>query len=135
MGCDIHPYVEYKRGEVWSCLAANFSLERSYTLFGRIAGIRGDKNALYALRGLPNDISCSVRDHSHEYNVETDSFHILVDWHDYGWLTADEFIECMDKEPERVAEANNWKIFRGLLLEVQRQYGREACRVVFWFDS
>lgn len=75
MGCDIHFHIEYKIDGQW-VLMHQPRINRDYTLFGLLAGVREVNLAPYATRGLPDDISVGTRvsseywsedGHSHSY--------------------------------------------------------------------
>lgn len=68
MGCDIHCYVEYRKHQevhdewsrYWSGFGGRINPGRNYEFFARLAGVRGDwgdKDAIAAGRGLPDDVS------------------------------------------------------------------------------
>ena len=63
MGCDIHAYIEYsdfndKEGKpYWSPFGGSLNLGRDYSMFARLAGVRGDESPLYPPKGLPPDLA------------------------------------------------------------------------------
>lgn len=65
MGCDIHCYIEYQfpsdvAERYWRDFGGEFSPGRNYEVFGRLAGVRGNGNAV-APRGVPDDIGHRAR--------------------------------------------------------------------------
>lgn len=60
MGCDIHAYIEYEGwtrndGTIyWKPFASNFG-DRSYVMFGIMAGVRIPDVAIFEPKGLPNE--------------------------------------------------------------------------------
>lgn len=66
MGCDIHPFIEFSRGDAyWSLSDGPLQLPREYPLWNFIAfGEGGLSDGLpYPPRGLPGELSSSARDH------------------------------------------------------------------------
>ena len=58
MGCDIHLYPEYRSRTTaqWEPFGKNMGW-RDYTLFGFLAGVRGEGPPVVAPRGIPKDAS------------------------------------------------------------------------------
>lgn len=86
MGTDIYIHIEHKSRKkkrfVYDFEAEG---ERAYLLFGVMAGIRGDYDALFEPRGLPKDVSSEIKEEYKEFGGHTPS-----------WLTTEEFFKCLD---------------------------------------
>lgn len=94
MGCDIHICVEVLVNEKWEFFGYA-SMNRSYAMFTRIAGVRkevtdfrGENIEPISLpRGIPDDISPLTKGHVDDWDY---------DGHSHTWLSSDEFRE-LDK--------------------------------------
>ena len=120
MGCDIHPFIEYKNSDSWSFFAS-VHIDRDYGLFHCLAAVRGydaEVKPISEPKGMPKDISSAVideycyfisesNDDSHiskekaeEYiksgsSERFDEYHITrPDWHSASWLTLSEVKEA-----------------------------------------
>lgn len=95
MGCDIHMYIERRRSKDanWEPdpnhtkdedgrLEAVGATGRWYSLFARIAGVRGLGNCGMKPRNLPRDVTPAVEECSDAWGC---------DGHSHSWLTLDEF--------------------------------------------
>ena len=131
MGCDIHVKLEasngsgfYKEGELLS--------GRSYTLFSIMAGVRGDETPLVPPRGLPDDVSYTVK-------REAEDLFSDIGWHTPSWYTLDE-LKKIKKIYKKTYEYKEYKFVPECLElwlhigEFYRKRGYEF-RIVFWFDS
>jgi len=136
MGCDIHFYVEVKTENGWE-LYAQPRIERNYTLFTKLADVRGEGfvKPIAKEKGLPDDISYLVRK-SYEENKS--------DNHNMSYITRNEIVEFSE-----------WlsSIKKGLEYDILNTYlegnsfaGFYKCpdekpdwiediRFVFWFDN
>jgi hypothetical protein len=129
MGCDIHAYVEYRRqGErVWEYHSRALYF-RDYQLFGLLAGVRGQGQALYEPRGVPLDMSSHTR---WEYESGEGT-----DWHTPSWLNYDEFYNVVTewwiKTRPFGSMLNNVEATLSAM-ETLKTYG--DVRMVFWFDN
>lgn len=62
MGCDIHAFVEYRDSKnderfsrmSWRSMGGRYHLSRDYTMFGFMAGVRGEGPSVVAPRGIPD---------------------------------------------------------------------------------
>jgi hypothetical protein len=88
MGCDIHGYIEYRKGGKWNA-ALEIDLSRSYDLFGCLFGVRNYANfrPIANSRGLPKDISEKVKDeismrgeNRHSYTFLCYNEILQIDW-------------------------------------------------------
>lgn len=158
MGCDIHCYVEYKYKAIdhWNSFGSEIRLDRNYTLFAKLAGVRnyGKVKPVAERRGMPDDASYEARyanllfvttspgeeyitperaakwvaDGISKYVGNDNSWVTHPDWHSHSWLTTQEFAQAIEGSGEPQYE---------VLLETLRAFetrGYEA-RVVFWFDN
>lgn len=130
MGCDIHLHVEIKIDGKWEHWSAPY-VNRAYSLFGLMAGVRGDAAPLYEPRGFPEDASAITR---MDYDADG------PDAHTPSWLTW--------AEMRRVAavysdEVNGGAQFISLEHTILHCYvptfgddeTEPEARVVFWFDN
>lgn len=138
MGCDIHVYLERRVEGEWRAVRPpsdwnmyafmyrwepeiaweqyEWDVERNYSLFGRLAGVRSrSEEPIVYPRGLPADVDKPVRE-------------AIVEWgrdaHTSSWLA--------DFELARVEWADLSEQFPRLVEEVRR---RSPARIVFWFDN
>lgn len=135
MGTDIHMYIEHKSKKTHK-FVFDFGQwgERIYNLFGTMAGTRGEYEAIYEPRGIPDDISPEVKE---EYEIMWEG-----DAHTPSWLTTAEFRECLDlviKHSDYNAsnEIPSWLKEYEWMYEFMKYNEEEGepCRVVFWFDN
>lgn len=154
MGCDIHAYAEVKRDGRWEFGARVFDC-RNYGLFGWLADVR-NYSAVPSIaepRGLPADVSHSVREKAEYWDV---------DGHTHSWLSGRELFDFdyeatfEDRRVTRVLSSGvhhggctaepgggqvvTYREFLGECLERTlaklRELGApEDTRVVFWFDN
>ena len=135
MGTDIHIHIEHKSRKkkkyVYDFEAYG---ERIYSLFGVLAGTRGDYEALYDPRGLPMDVSPEITE---EYRT--------LGGHTPSWLTTEEFGKCLDSYFEDCTKgagnsedyvrdwmSSYYKIYE--YMKYSEEEG-EPSRIVFWFDN
>lgn len=144
MGCDIHFYVEVRKGKNWES-ADRWSVDpsdgvpyiddpdkfysgRNYYLFSILAGVRSYDNAYEPIcnpRGLPSGLSKEVEDECERWDV---------DGHSQSYFTLAELLEIDWQKNE------NWRNATGRFvlhtLHRMRQLGDpENVRCVFWFDN
>jgi hypothetical protein len=125
MGCDIHLYVEAteeggRYGEKWA-LIAEFDIERSYQMFGYLAGVREPELVVIPPKGLPDDLSLML---NREFPKE---------YHSHSWLTLDELHQIMGRMNQNNALPTDL-IYIAALMQAIIDSGQQT-RVVFWFDS
>ena len=97
MGCDIHMFAEYRRGNTgewvlddthskkeYGCMKELPDGGRNYQFFSLIAGVRGSEDPLYDKRGLPEDIVRKLVD-EHTGN------------HSHTWLTLFEYKRVVNR--------------------------------------
>lgn len=146
MGCDIHFHVEVKINGRWEHYAAP-NVWRNYTLFEKLAGVRGDMSeAIAKPRGIPKDATTLTKFCYKDMGMDA---------HTPSWISAKEIydIEKYAKNywswpPPRnsVFPQWNWEdVLHCYLLgngfagfyefESDRPEGLEDLRFVFWFDN
>lgn len=138
MGCDIHGHFEVKIGGKWEHYSTT-NIWRDYSLFEKMAGVRGDINkAISPPKGLPDDISIITK-------LDADRWGI--DGHHHSWLSSSEFKVLYNSHKTRVSTDNWWDIVEqyGFLFGQDFESfspGAESFpkeiedfRLVFWFDN
>lgn len=143
MGCDIHAHVEVKLDGAWHHLV-EADLDRNYTLFGYMAGVRGyDIVPLCNPRGLPEDVSVLTAVFSRRLGV---------DGHSHSWLNYDEMLKVQEFAEENNISLSPWwfrecrdlpfgaYLFGNDLMGWRKypdDYPSELqdIRLVFWFDN
>ena len=163
MGCDIHSFVERRRGGNWEHVEADMGRPRyencpfgwrNYGVFGFLADVRNYSMVppITERRGLPDDLSSGVREGLGEW----------LDFHSASWLTVAELLAVdydAEFENRRIARRmpGGWidggvtaepgggnrttlREFLGRMffddLERLRAIGDpQNTRVVFWFDN
>lgn len=126
MGCDIHCFIEAtdedgRYGEDWY-LVAILDIERSYTLFGHLAGVRRPEYKLFDPKGMPNDIGAVGREFLFEESYAEDG-------HNASWLTLDE----VQQVQVAMGGDEDLEIVITIMQTLLRQ-GKES-RFVFFFDN
>lgn len=130
MGCDVHMHVEVKVSGKWlhySCPR----IQRSYDLFGILAGVRGEGPPIVDPKGLPDDLSEITRI-DYEYEKE--------DSHTESWLNKKELAVLVDKmgwefEHEQLGYANGNPFSSIGDQECGHPKEYEDARAVIWFDN
>ena len=145
MGCDIHLHVEVKINGKWEHYSAP-TVWRSYTLFEKLAGVRGDPDeAIAEPRGIPKDATTLTK---YEYKRWG------CDAHTPSWITAKEIYEIQKYAKEHHwpkalnSMWNSWEwedvlncflfgnTFAGFTeYPDEREEGMSDLRFVFWFDN
>ncbi len=144
MGCDIHLHIEVKvRGE-WHHLSAPY-VDRSYRLFGYMAGVRDDSVEPVSLpKGFPPDATTLTKIDYERWERDA---------HSVSWLGVEEIGILRDriqKDPD-VGGNFSWDLEHSILHtylfgnsldgwykypeEDYRKMGVEDVRLVFWFDN
>jgi len=131
MGCDIHLHVEAKYNDEWIHWAAP-NVDRNYTLFSKMAGVRGNENPISLPKGFPKDANITTR-----LNYETGEY-----YHSVSWLSLEEvkeleeWIRSRGKWPDNDLEYGTLKgtyLFGNSLCVPARKI--TDIRFVFWFDN
>lgn len=115
MGTDIYAYIEVQDGNVWKLCGSDVWLNRNYTLFGLLAGVRSDVG-MFAPRGMPADISA-------ELNADR------TPGHSGSWLTLEELIAVSEHEAMK-----GYDTLTEVLDRMQDMGKGRPTRLVFWFD-
>lgn len=152
----------------WRCFGGRINPGRDYHLFGMLAGVRGGlgRGAIFPVRGKPRDMGiCAASDAIMRVSEERAGSDGYIDkktaeewirrgsaewignrkeavthpdWHDFTWLTVEEFADVLhlaeddDRRGYRIGE-EYWAI-AAALREIERR-GDFNARVVFWFDN
>ena len=115
MGCDIHAYIEYEApGEDWITCFCSLHLDRNYSLFAALAGVRGGFPKIPP-RGMPKNTSLEVADELAFWNKDA---------HSHSWLSPWELMDVTRDVHSIQIDA---------LLNTMRFFPNS--RLVFWFDN
>ncbi len=132
MGCDIHIYVERRWNDRWVCIAQDpeKARGRDYTLFAKLAGVRGDGPDP---RGLPADIAETTAYWAAKWKLDAHSH----SWLPMGeamavWQEAKKEWGALDKMQTDYPE---WAFFGVEFNEREPGDTVDAYRIVFWFDN
>ena len=99
MGCDIHPHIEIKINGKWEHYSVP-RIQRRYSLFEKIAGVRGDiANAIAPPRGVPHDMSLVTQIC---WNHEKPNAHSAT------WLSKIEFLQMVEWGNEMKNTPQEW---------------------------
>lgn len=143
MGCDIHVHLERRddQGRYVEIPQHPYDYPlgtRIYTRFAFLAGVRNWANIvpLSSPRGLPYDVSATVRQQSDDWDI---------DGHSHSWLTVNELLTFDYDQPLYFGEHGRDRrctesTYRELLDDHFLQELRDiqalgATRLVFWFDN
>ncbi len=136
MGCDIHEYLERKKGNgEWSCVEEHCNnLCRNYSFFSLLAGVRMDEHSRgehLEPKGFPEDACIDAKKHYY-FDLELAE----PNWGYYApsWVTTEE-LEWVVKQYCRGESADGCDFYD--LLQVMKKYEANGydCRLVFWFDN
>lgn len=138
MGCDIHLHTEVKVNGKWLHYGAP-SIARWYSLFEKMAGVRGQQvNAIAAPKGLPDDISDLTALEFKRWEGDA---------HSMSWLSVEEIAQLEDWYKEATKDAKEYTYpekqwgylfsssWGGLHKYKEAPDGVEDARFVFWFDN
>lgn len=140
MGCDIHAFVEIKHEGTWHLLG-EVCIDRSYELFERMAGVRGDVDlALVPPKGFPGDMAVVTRIERARWGRDA---------HTPSWFNAEEMQKIdewvrSNRPGDRGLFVRSWDstlylfgnyICDWWLMPDERPDGVEDIRLVFWFDN
>ena len=146
MGCDIHATLDYEPYKLkateqdrkdyhplWRAFAQNIDIDRNYTLFNILAGVRDhDIRPIIALpRGVPDDASFEFAEELEKWDG---------DGHSTSWVTFPELRDYVP-DPETVKDYQ-WDVtsFREddwyrVMEMLANKYGEENVRLCFFFDN
>lgn len=149
MGCDIHVFLEspYWKPEAnaWT-MDKEIEVNRDYTLFSLLAGVRGSFDPLVPPRGLPEDLAfetlAQVTDPYTADMAESYGRALLTygpyqrmynpDYHTHSWLTKEELLSVLGAyesvRPGQLKEYNPD-------LQKWSEWMDDNQRIVFWFDN
>ena len=160
MGCDIHMVLEQKFEGTWVGLhgypyelgntrrAGQDMIEletwaivtdRNYSLFGAIAGVRGESDRGNEPKGMPDDASPLAR---------MMSGHWGEDGHSHSYLGLNEFVDCYASTTEEIRRSAASRLAGEAGKRTQSELTAICCggfdngdtprhevRIVFWFDN
>jgi hypothetical protein len=121
MGCDITGGIENKmcrEDKYYFTCAKDIYIDRSYTLFGYLAGVRSIEKPIVEPRGLPEEMSDGLKELYEEWEGDA---------HTESWLTFRE----MRSLPEKFRSLPFYKTAEAYA----EQHGENNVRFVFWFDN
>jgi hypothetical protein len=132
MGCDIHAHIEVKIKGKWEHYSVP-SIQRSYLLFSKMAGVRGgmpgDPTPIAEPRGIPDDITTLTR-----FNLDIWE----EDAHSRSWISGAEMAEIEKWHEEKWERQYPREPFGYLFNDnfgPPYHDGIEDVRIVFWFDN
>jgi hypothetical protein len=152
MGCDIHTNVEVKSNGKWTQVdklvedpygpadgdvsyptLALIVIEpiydsRNYTVFGLLAGIRGNVTPVKSPRGIPEDTSDTIRESWELYAGHTSHYYTLAE------------LETINRRNKKAYVAETADFFSTVLpklksIQEEHKVTTKEVRLVFWFDS
>jgi hypothetical protein len=136
MGCDIHLFIELKIDDRWE-FYAHPDINRWYDFFGILAGVRSLEEPLVPPRGIPNDLSGTVKLYWKRWEA---------DGHTPSWITTKEFPK-LQKWLQQYKLSLEETIFNGVyffdysffewkeVVQTQGFTNLTDIRFVFWFDN
>ena len=148
MGCDIHMHIEIRYNGKWVHYACP-SIDRNYTLFGIMAGVRGEGPAIVEPKGVPNNMSVVTRLSWEKWGPDA---------HTASWFNEEEIdllSARLKKLREQSGDSASWTTYDleyGILngtymfgnsLTAFKHYNDyeylpkscDGVRMVFWFDN
>ena len=126
LGTDLNVYVEERIDEYDSwAVGCSFFPYRDYMLFGLLAGVRGEEEAIFTPRGLPADKSSFVEA---EYGDGSN-------WHDPSYLSVEELEVIINTYVKLCGHSVGGDILA--IYGALKGYALDQMptRLVFWFDS
>ncbi len=141
MGCDIHLHTEIKVNGKWEHYG-NPNVPRNYSLFAKMAGVRGEQDPIVAPRGMPIEASVITEldyerwygdGHSHSW-LNAEEISELCDWYEeYRKNIGCDFMACSSSRIFGYLFGNYWSGF--FKYPEDRTPRVEDIRFVFWFDN
>ena len=139
MGCDIHAHIEIKiKGKDHWIHWNQASISRDYSLFEKMAGVRGSlSNAIYEPKGFPDDATEGTKLDYEQWGEDA---------HTPGYLNLKEIAEVEKWYGETYPGIASWNFSKQLgwlfgntfggYFEFRHDYPEylEDARIVFWFD-
>lgn len=158
MGCDIHAYIEYTNSDGYVRCFAPVHIGRDYTLFGYLAGVRGNPPGALKPKGIPDKLSFWAEDayclHVNNANAAKDysgwvtresaddwvkkGYSVYIgedktrvsssDWHSSSWTTT--------KELEKIYKRHKTNMLVAIIATMKAldKAGNKS-RLTFWFDN
>jgi len=148
MGCDIHTHIEIRYKGKWEHYAIP-SIDRDYSLFSVMAGVRGGYDPIVEPKGVPEDMSVVTR---------LDWEQMGTDAHTASWFDEQEIDQLSAWLKEQAENSKEKGVYLTYDLEygiLNRTYmfgnsltafkhyddveylpnGCDAVRLIFWFDN
>ena len=138
MGCNSHLALEvrekgYNDSIEWHSYAIDVPESRDYIMYTLMAGVRGDEDlAIVTPRGIPKDADSWTENWFKRWEG---------DGHTPSYLSADEYRQVLKKyadfEGGKYNEVphSNWTALGNVLDALEKTYGKDNARVVFFFDN
>jgi hypothetical protein len=137
MGTDIHVYIEHKsRKNNKYVFDFEADTNRAYSLFGVLAGARGDLDPIYIPRGIPKDVSPETLKEYEDFGADA---------HTASWLSTEEYRKCLDFHFRILSERKELSIehIREWVEQYEKIYDYmeysenegEPSRIVLWLDN
>lgn len=129
MGCNSHLTIEIKQrwdsDTAWSVWALDLPESRDYNLYEAMAGVRGeDEKALVLPRGIPADASQGTA-----YWIKRAG----EDGHSHSWLSPEEFHAAVVQAD--AGSTKEWGSLDAILATLEKTYGKNNVRLIFFFDN
>ncbi len=155
MGCDIHLFVEKKtksfiredrinnlldiedniEGEKWELTNIDLIDDRSYTVFGVLAGVRNPRfRPISNIKLFPDDASIKLRKIYDRdiYNYHSHSYFTLRELESIDW---DKYCKEVDIIHPEVFRYQISDIFKNMKIMSENCSNPDDIRMVFWFDN
>jgi hypothetical protein len=130
MGCNSHLTIEIKQrwesDKSWSVWALDLPESRDYNLYTSMAGVRAadDEVPLIEPRGIPADAATGTA-----YWIKRAG----VDGHSHSWLSPEEFHAAVVHA--KAGDTKEWSSLDEILITLEKTYGKNNVRLVFFFDN
>ena len=119
MGCDIHGWVEKRRGKKWVGYAQLKDDQRNYGRFAALAGVRGLGPGP---NGVPKNVSDTVKLHILEWDT---------DGHSHSWLPLEKAFKIFKES----SGSDTYYEFVAFGFEIPNKSDWKLYRLIFWFDN
>lgn len=142
MGCDIHPYLEFKKNGEWYYLG-EYHIWRNYLIFGILAGVREENvERISDPRGYPADISAGMKAHVNMFlgGISESEFgeliHEEIDYHSISHVYYDEIIKAENIYNRKIQDdgMKDCNIFDNLH-RIKEKLDCDDMRLIFYFDN
>jgi len=141
MGCDIHPYMEFKINGEWVFIGP-VDGERNYALFGMLSGVRGDDEGFFpqyngTIKRYPDDATREMKHLIDDYGDDGHSHTVCTFEKICEWITVKEKDRSITEESSLYAKKSIFFVEAWLkLMESALKDGfTEDARVILWYDN